>query len=199
MKPHLEALYISKCRFGDPITAIGIGKETILHGSIMGRIVHYSLDTKTEKEIVDMSEEMVREIDVSNDDSYYYIANGDAGWLQLPENGLASYISLKTKWSAIHSDICERAYSFISNNFYCCIVLAHEDEQQMSYEEKIMLGDLTTTCLTKIKNDSHNYLPSNSIPCDFDGKRLLYLLIDLNCIVGLKLVKKEKKSSICMM
>ena len=127
-----EVLTVSKIRFGDPVTALAIGRTSILHGSIMGRIVHYSMETKTEKEIVDMSNEMVREITLSADNNYYYIANGDTGWFMLHENGLSPMRVFSVEVKGCHVDVCERSYTFQSKNYNCVIVLSNEDEESHS-------------------------------------------------------------------
>ncbi len=127
-----EVATISKIRFGDPVTALAIGRSSVLHGSIMGRIVHYSLDTKTEREVVDMSNEMVREITLSNDGGYYYIANGDVGWHVLAENGLYPLRTFNVEVKGCHVDVCERSYTFQAKGQNCVIVLDSEDEENNS-------------------------------------------------------------------
>ena len=128
----MEVLVVSKIRFGDPVTALCIGRTSILHGSIMGRIVHYSLESKMEKEIVDMSNEMVREITMSQDGIYYLIANGDTGWHVLPENGLSPNRTFNIEVKGSHVDICERSYTFQCKNYNCIVVLSSEVEETQS-------------------------------------------------------------------
>ena len=127
-----EIITVSKIRFGDPVTALAIGRSSILHGSVMGRLVHYSLEAKQEKEIVDMSNEMVREITVSADGVHYYIANGDTGWHVLAENGLSPIRTFSVEVKGNHVDICERSYTFQAKNQNCVIILSSEDEESHS-------------------------------------------------------------------
>ncbi len=124
-----EVAIVSKIRFGDPVTALGIGRNSILHGSIMGRIVHYSFETKVEKEIIDMSSEMVREITVSDDGTHYYISNGDAGWSSLAENGLVPPRAVPIELKGNHVNMCERSYTFQAKGYNCIIILSEEDHE----------------------------------------------------------------------
>ncbi len=139
-EPKVEVLTISKIRFGDPVTALCIGRSSVLHGSIMGRVVHYSFEAKADKELVDMSSEMVREITLSSDGAYYYIANGDAGWHLLPENGLSPMRTFTVEVKGSHAQICERSYTFQYGNHNCIIVLGPEDEDDKRQSE----GSLTS-------------------------------------------------------
>ena len=131
----VEVITISKTRFGDPVTALCIGRSSILHGSIMGRVVFYSLETKAEKEVIDMSNEMIREITISSDGVHYYIANGDIGWNTYNENGLSPMREHKVEVKGTHVDVCERSYTFQCKNYNCIIVLASEDEETNSNNE----------------------------------------------------------------
>jgi len=176
-----ELITVSKIRFGDPITALAIGRSSILHGSIMGRIVHYSLESKIEKEIIDMSNEMVREITISSDGAHYYVANGDTGWHVLAENGLSPIRTFSVEVKGNHIDVCERSYTFQAKGYNCVVILSSEDEESHNYnylqgEDKIVLTNLETQIISRVKNDASDFLPHDSIPFDFDGDRLMYFL-----------------------
>lgn len=130
----MEIVAFSKLCFGDPITAIGIGKTSVIHGSIMGRMVYYSLEKNMEKELVDIKNEMVRAITLSPDGTRYYIANGDLGWYELSEDGLTEPSSLSAEPKGNHSDICERSYTFQAKGYNCVVVLAGEEDPTDSKE-----------------------------------------------------------------
>ena len=139
VKPNAEVLYISKCRFCDPITAIGIGKTSVLHGSIMGRLVHYSIDKMLEKEIVGMSSEMVSAITLTADGLHYNIANGDIGWYVLPEDGLSPPRSHDIKISRTeihHADYCKCSYTY-QCGIYSCIAIVGPDDISLSNKQEM--------------------------------------------------------------
>lgn len=129
---NVNLLTVSKIRFGDPITALGIGPNSILHGSVMGRIVHYSLESSAEKEIVNMTNEMVRDITVSADGGKYFIANGDSGWHIYPENASGPLKTYNIVHKGTHADICERSFTFHAKGYNVVLILASEEDGPQS-------------------------------------------------------------------
>ena len=123
---------VSKIRFGDPVMSLGIGSHSILHGSIMGRLIYHQLGSRDSNVLVDIANEMARAITLSSDGTTYYIANGDEGWHTYAENGLSPLRTFAVKVNGNHSDICERSYTFQAKGYNCVIYLASDDEASNS-------------------------------------------------------------------
>ena len=56
----MSLLAVLDIRFGDPITAIALNEKSLIHGSMMGRIVYYSFTHSKEYQINEISEELIR-------------------------------------------------------------------------------------------------------------------------------------------
>jgi len=185
MNINVEVLTFSKIRFGDPITAIGIGKNSVMHGSIMGRLVYYSLERKEEKEVVEIANEMVRDITLSGDGNNYFIANGDIGWHVYPEDGLSHLRTFAVEVKGTHADVCERSYTFQAKGYNCVLILSGEEESSASKvnetigynpyqgEDKIVFTNMETQVISRVRNTEKDFLPFCAIPCDFDGERIM--------------------------
>lgn len=186
MSLNVEVVAFSKIRFGDPITAIGIGGNSVMHGSIMGRLVYYSLEKQEEKELIEMANEMVREITLSANKQTYFIANGDLGWHTYPEDGLTFLRTFAVDVKGVHPDVCERSYTFQAQGYNCVVVLAGEEELPTSKlgsnvgynpyqgEDKIVFANMETLVVSRVKHEDKTFLPSCAIPFDFDGQRIMY-------------------------
>jgi hypothetical protein len=185
MSISVEVVTFSKIRFGDPITAIGIGKNSVMHGSIMGRLVYYSLERREEKEVVDIANEMVRDITLSEDEKSYFIANGDIGWHMYSEDGLSILRTFAVEVKGIHPDVCERSYTFQAKGYNCVLILSGEEELPTSKvnkaigynpyqgEDKIVFTNMETQVVSRVRNPDKDFLPYSAIPFDFDGERVM--------------------------
>jgi WD40 repeat protein len=150
-------------RFADPVISLSMNSQGLIYGSSIGRILHYSFHSQQETVIAEFSEECIRGVYISTDNSLY-IAVGDRYCI-----GMMSPTSHKQilHHDFPHSDeICISTQVLTKDELVCVIPLSENNT------EGIILTHISTH--TKKRYPLLPFKP-NTVPYDFDGDRLLWV------------------------
>ena len=153
--------YFIDIRFADPVLSLSMNSYGLLYGSAIGRILFYTFHSQQETVIAEFSEECIRGVFLSKDNSLY-IAVGDRYCI-----GMTSPTSHK---QLVHhdyphtDDMCLSTQVLIKEDLVCVVPLSQSNTE----------GIILTHISTHIKK-KYPILPfkPDSVPYDFDGDRLL--------------------------
>mmetsp|Transcript_3683 Transcript_3683/g.7875 ORF Transcript_3683/g.7875 Transcript_3683/m.7875 type:complete len:380 (-) Transcript_3683:116-1255(-) len=163
-------------RFADPVVALTLNFEALVYGSMMGRVLHYQFATGRERVVCEREDECIRGAWISVDNCLYY-AVGDLRGVVM-QNPELSYSS---------SQVVEPGKVHTVTSCPYTLVVMHEDimalltlDSASPAEQLAALPAQHALHLTKLSTEVHDVCPKarfppQSMPFDFDGKRLLWM------------------------
>ena len=119
----LELKKFVRVRFGDPITALDLSAKFVCHGSAMGRIAFYNIETDTESILAETSSELIRGISHSTSGEDIWISIGDVSCQKLNAYDLTTTdnLMLIEDTGPNHKPVCERAFTMLHESNNCVL------------------------------------------------------------------------------
>ena len=119
----LELKKFISARFGDPITALDLSKKFVCHGSAMGRIAFYNLETDSESVLAETSPELIRGISHTASGEDIWISVGDISCQKLNAYDLTTTdnLMLIEDDGPNHKPVCERAFTMLHGSNNCVL------------------------------------------------------------------------------
>ena len=125
-----EFVKLIQTRFADPITAIDLSSKFVCHGSAMGRIAFYDLQSKHELVLFDSQPELIRGISHSTEGDNIFISIGDVSCQRLDSQNLRvidNVLIVEDVDEQTHKPNCEKSFTFMHHNFNCVLTINMQD------------------------------------------------------------------------
>lgn len=162
-------------RFGDPVLSLDMNYEGLVYGSMMGRILYYHFYSHNEVVINEFSDECVRGLWISYDNSIY-AAIGDLKCLIITDADTGYPIKSIVNHQKLHSNqTCPHTQVMMHKDLILLFTLEHPNEKDLpmaTSTNSIYLNQVSTQIQTVL--DAVKF-PPYTMPFDFDGKRLLWM------------------------
>ena len=163
-------------RFGDPVLAMGLNYDSVVYGSAVGRVLHYSFESQTERVIKEVCEECVRGIWLSLD-STTYLAIGDLKCIVIVHPGAVNMSLQLIHHERVHSiSNCPYTQVLMFEDNVCIAVLEPQSEfaslAAPSYTCSLFVTNLNSQTTKMYSNGKFSM---ESVLLDFDGSRLLWV------------------------
>lgn len=201
IKNAYELCYYQEIRFGDPISAMALNDHYLIIGTMLGRIMLYSLNLKQSSTISDQSNENISSISI---DSFiiFHICIGDELILQYDINKQNSssspiYSTIKNYTNdSEHIKQCDNCYTILYDVYFFRLIMDQPEEGNVvisranfSYEIK----NLRTFKIEEGEIEMTNY----SVPFDYDVKRFVWVEFLSDCLrnIGVHFFQSKSSSS----
>lgn len=172
LKMSLEAFIC--IRFADPVVALTLNKGALVYGSMMGRVLHFQFGTCRERVISEREDEQIRGAWLNENDCLYYAVGDLRGVVvQSPEHPYSpSQIIEPGKVHTVTS--CPYTVVVMHEDVMAFIIVdsASPTEQLLPAQHGLYLTKMSTEISDECPKAR---FPPQSMPFDFDGKRLLWM------------------------
>lgn len=189
-------------RFGDPISAMTLNNQYLLIGTMLGRIIIYSLQARQAMMLCDQSNENISSISLDQF-NVLHICIGDESILQYDFNK-ENTLSSETNCSTIrnytndsdHIKNCDNCYTVLYEESFFCLIMDQPEEGNVVISRssfKYEIKNLQTYKIEEGEIDMTNY----SVPFDYDGKRFIWVefLSDCQRNIGVHFFQSKSSSS----
>jgi hypothetical protein len=161
-------------RFADPVLSLTLTPDALAYGTALGRILYFNFNTKEEVTISEFSEECIRGIHLT--EASLYVAVGDLKGLVVQNidntDRTMNFIAHDKEHSA---QSCNNTQVLMHQDCICLFSSGQKAQSlSSSATELFHLSYLSSD--VKLLYDGLALMP-NSIPFDFDGRRILWLEI----------------------
>lgn len=162
-------------RFGDPVLSLDMNYEGLVYGSMMGRILYYHFYSNNEVVINEFSDECVRGLWISYDNSIY-AAIGDLKCLVISDAETGYPIKSIVNHQKLHSNqTCPHTQVMMHKDMILLFTLEHPNEKDLP-----MATSTNSIYMTQVSTQIQTVLeavkfPAYTMPYDFDGKRLIWM------------------------
>ncbi|CAG9324037.1 unnamed protein product [Blepharisma stoltei] len=158
-------------RFADPVISLSINQRGLCYGSALGRVLYYNFNTHEETPITEFSEECIRGVSLSADGSLF-IAIGDLYcWAVLNPDSLQSSREVINHERLHSNDDCGYTQVLMKDDTVCILTIT-QLAGIADRADTIYITNISSQIKLKFEIPS---LPPQSVPYDFDGKRLLWM------------------------
>lgn len=186
-------------RFADPVVALTLNLDAVVYGSMMGRVLHFNFETQTERVISERENECIRGAWLSVDNCLYYAVGDLLGVkIQSPELSCAERQDIEP--GKVHTmTSCPYTLVLMHEDVMAFLTIdpgtPNEQLAGLPSQHALHITNLTTEDTDVCPNASFQ---AQSMPFDFDGKRILLMtwtrdqtkimkLIEINPFVDLPL------------
>jgi len=168
-------------RFADPISAICMSDTHIIIGTMMGRIILYSIEDQKSSILSELSTENISSISYDQDSHKFTVCIGDDEIFRYyisndNNNNLNPNLERRKNYQSEseHNRNCENAYILLSNKSLFRVQLSQPEEGNVTIiniDAEIEYKDLNNY------NSEINTLPMTnySVPLDFDGEKFCWV------------------------
>lgn len=147
-------------RFGDPVLAISTTNKYLAYGTAYGRVILYDLFSQEYQQIVEISEEYISSIKVT-ENSHLYFAIGDFYCAEVGPFTKDSRPKL-SHYNKVHTvDDCGNSVTFIHMDT-CCLIPTNG-------------GNIYLLNFTQQNSIIYDPLPPSTIPLDYYNEKILTL------------------------
>ena len=162
-------------RFGDPVLALALDFDGLVYGSMTGRLLYHHFSSAEEKTLREVSEECIRGVWLGGNRSLY-AAIGDLSMLLYPDLGASAPQAQNYRYEREHSAPVCAATQVITFEDVSCLLQLEQQGPAAAENSRYVTGLMLKNFLTNVSTELIPLpLPTQCVPMDFDGERLLLL------------------------
>ena len=167
-------------RFGDPVISLSLNSDGLVFGSMMGRLLYYHFNTKSERVISEISDEFISGLWLSPDNTMFACI-GDLKALMISNPGGERYHKQYITFDKIHTSMsCELSQiKMHKDSIFIGVLEPQTTSDSLTHTvSPIYLINLTDMQQASIEGIR---FPPHTVLFDYDKKNLLYMEYQSNC------------------
>lgn len=159
-------------RFGDPVVSLALTCQGLAYGTLVGRIIYHNFYSKTAYVIHELSDEYVPGVWLSHNDTLF-AAIGDQRVLVVDSPMDTRPVKHYILHEKLHNSVsCERTQVRMHQDTVLLFSIQSSEDLTQELTPPVYVTHLGTR-----RNQQREGLsfPYGSVPCDYDGEKLLWL------------------------
>lgn len=170
--------------FSDPISSLLLSDEFVMIGTMLGKIILFSLFTQKQMIINEGNTENITSIKFDENDNVFYTAKGDEEIFQIQiirrynKTEIQFLPNIKLHLTdEEHDEKCENTFIILSDNNLLKIQLKPPDEKTLDLNKYKANYEVMNYKKDKLICEGYIIMGNYSIPFDFDGENFIFIEI----------------------